>query len=1237
MTSKSRKALAGITIFVAALSGAAGAVPRQEPIQTLPDFDVRAGRRPASATPNAADELRRRAQGPRDRRVRLHPHTGAIRVLEAPGVAAGRGSSVAAIRAVLGSMPERLGLDRDDLRSLELRRDYTSESTGLRHLVFAQSFDGIPVFDGALSIHVDRDGNVERIVSSAARGDGRRSGPLTSAAQAAAAAAANIRPEAAFAAVTIENPAGPRSRTRFAKGPFLRDVTAALTWFPIDGSLRLAWHVEVEPDGLPQLYDVLVDAETGEVQLRRNRVLYTQGVGRVIQSNETAARDPRMPDQMPASSSTCPPPSNYELRSLTSPFRDPGTVLAGSGHLEGNNVQVLRGNTSTPSAAGTFDGTQWTFDYPFNSAGSAETTLFLAVNFAHDFFYDLGFDEAAGNFQMDNFGRGGAGGDPVQGVARAAGRNNATFLPQPEGTSPVISMFLWDGSGCWAQDVDGDGSLDVDGDFDLDILMHEFHHGVSHRLNPSFTGNEADAIGEGGSDFFSYSVNGDTTLGEYAYPGGIRRINNKTYADWTCFFGLFCEPHANGEIFANVLWDVRERFRLDNVRGSEQAAVNEAHQLYVDALKLSPPSPTMLDIRDAMLQADQLRNSGSPTSQNYCRLWESFAARGMGQFATDTADNGFNQVGADFGVPFGCNAPPAPPTITVGVTSATATEAGPASGVFTINRGEAGPSALTVSFTLNGTAQNGTDFVTVPTTATIPSGALSVEVVITPIDDTIVESNEMVSLGLFPAAGYVVGSPSNGTVTIVSDDTAPDLVVSAFNAPVASGPGESIQITDSTKNQGTGASPASGTSFYLSVNGSLDASDTLLGTRAVPALGAGQTSSGTTTVTLPSSAPTGLVYVIAKADAPATVPELQEGNNTRFDAVRIGPDLVVSALTAPATAGAGGVISVSDTTMNQGGGAAAASATRFYLSANWSLDTSDVPLQTRSVPALAIGASSSGTTMVTIPADTPSGTHYLIAVADDPADVPEGNETNNTRSVVIRVGADLQVSTLSAPQRAAAGTAIAVTEATKNAGAGAAEPSVTAFFLSSNGSLDASDVRLSPARAVGPLAAGASSFATSNVVIPEVAPGPWYLIARADDGEAIIETSETNNLRLVPIQIGPDLDLTSLSSPLTVVAGSTIVVTDGVKNIGLGTAGPSATRYYLSVNFALDAGDLLLGIERSVPALAANQTSTGSVSIVLPAGLTGTFYLIAAADGGSAVAESSETNNTFSRVIVINP
>ena len=49
----------------------------------------------------------------------------------------------------------------------------------------------------------------------------------------------------------------------------------------------------------------------------------------------------------------------------------------------------------------------------------------------------------------------------------------------------------------------------------------------------------------------------------------------------------------------------------------------------------------------------------------------------------------------------------------------------------------------------------------------------------------------------------------------------------------------------------------------------------------------------------------------------------------------------------------------------------------------------------RAVPALAAGASHSGTVTVTIPAATPLNTYFLLACADDLSAVAETNEGNN--------------------------------------------------------------------------------------------------------------------------------------------------------------------------------------------------------------------------------------------------
>ena len=576
----------------------------------------------------------------------------------------------------------------------------------------------------------------------------------------------------------------------------------------------------------------------------------------------------------------------------------------------------------------------------------------------------------------------------------------------------------------------------------------------------------------------------------------------------------------------------------------------------------------------------------------------------------------------------------AAPTVSVSATTPTATEAGPVSGVFTVSRGAAQDSALTVSFTVGGTATSGTDYQAVPTSVTIPAGAASATVTIVPVNDTTIEPDESVVLTLTPSSAYAIGGPGFATVMIVSDDLSVDLTPTSLVVPASSAAGRAIDVTDTTKNQGIDAVGSSVTSFYLSTNYLLEPADVLLGTRTVPPLAAGAASTATTSLTLPASLVPATYVILAKVDGPEQVRETSESNNTRAAATKVGPDLVIGSVTAPATVGVA-PFAVTESTSNQGAAGAAASTTQFYLSSNYSLDASDTPLQGRAVPALDPGVSSSATTMVTLPAGTAAGSYYLIVGADSGNAVAEHTETNNTRYVAIRVGGDLTVTALSVPVRAASGATIAVSDTTKNSGEAPVGPSTTAFFVSSNFTLDASDTKLAQTRAVPALDPGVSSSGSTNVTLPALAAGTWYVIASADAGNAIVENNETNNTRNVTVSIGPDLMISAMTSPSTGTAGGTISVADTVRNSGAEAAGASTTRFYLSLNGILDGSDILLNGTRAVGALAAGATDSGTTSLTLPAGVTGLYYIIAVADGGAVVAESSETNNTLLRMITI--
>ncbi|RKP17584.1 peptidase M36, partial [Rozella allomycis CSF55] len=115
-----------------------------------------------------------------------------------------------------------------------------------------------------------------------------------------------------------------------------------------------------------------------------------------------------------------------------------------------------------------------TFDFPISFTKSpksyvdaAITNLFYWNNLLHDILYHYGFDERAGNFQDDNFGNGGKGGDAVIANAQdGSGTDNANFATPPDGRRPRMRMYIWDVT-----------KPNRDGDLDSGVIIHEYFHG----------------------------------------------------------------------------------------------------------------------------------------------------------------------------------------------------------------------------------------------------------------------------------------------------------------------------------------------------------------------------------------------------------------------------------------------------------------------------------------------------------------------------------------------------------------------------------------------------------------------------------------------------------------------------------------------------------------------------------------------------------------------------------------
>jgi subtilase family serine protease len=137
-----------------------------------------------------------------------------------------------------------------------------------------------------------------------------------------------------------------------------------------------------------------------------------------------------------------------------------------------------------------------------------------------------------------------------------------------------------------------------------------------------------------------------------------------------------------------------------------------------------------------------------------------------------------------------------------------------------------------------------------------------------------------------------------------------------------------------------------------------------------------------------------------------------------------------------------------------------------------------------------------------------------MAQADGDITIAETIETNNVGSNQVRVGADLILTSITLQASVPSGSAVTLTDTTKNQAAPASNASTTYLYLSKNTVLDASDTLLGT-RAVAPLDTGQSSTGTTNVTIPAgLVPGVFYIIGVADRDNGTPEGNETNNVLL---------------------------------------------------------------------------------------------------------------------------
>jgi extracellular elastinolytic metalloproteinase len=390
---------------------------------------------------------------------------------------------------------KQLGVEAADVADLAVTSQYRSAHSGVTHVNLNQRHRGLEVFGGHVTVNVGADGRVIFAGDSLVRGlSGGTDAATIGVAEAVDAAADGLKLEEPTDVRVIKRAGGAARETVVSRAGISEEpIPARLGYQPTADGLRLAWQLTIDDTSDAHLWNATVDAGTGKLldaddwTSHDSQESLTSGL----------ARDAAAPARSAAFSSPFPVDDGSSYRvvgfsaespndaerslvgnpadALASPFGWHDTDAAAGPEFtttRGNNVHAYpdQDNDNTADFGDTDGGPGLTFDFEADLTEHAQsyrdaavTNLFYANNMIHDVLYQYGFDEASGNFQTNNYGRGGGQGDYVRAeAADGGGTNNANFsTPAADAGTPRMQMYLWPGNQFGPQNtvtVDGGGT-----------------------------------------------------------------------------------------------------------------------------------------------------------------------------------------------------------------------------------------------------------------------------------------------------------------------------------------------------------------------------------------------------------------------------------------------------------------------------------------------------------------------------------------------------------------------------------------------------------------------------------------------------------------------------------------------------------------------------------------------------------------------------------------------------------
>lgn len=392
------------------------------------------------------------------------------------------------IQTYLNSKHIELALTTADVSDFIIDGETSSESTKINNYFIKQRYQGIEIYNAIANVWIKNDEIInvgDNFIKNIAQKVNTTT-PTLSVLEALNAALAKLNIENLGSHQIIETIDS--KNFKISNGSLEYPITAELV-YQLTGSneLRLAWDFTIDVAGHQHMWSLRIDALDGQILDKHDMVIscsfgnhnHTGSLldKRITNFNATFFKNnTSLPLDIQSGSYRVIP---YNVESPSHGPREllvtPHNALASpygwhdTNGAAGNEFTITRGNNVLAqedidgqdgiglTANG---GATLLFDFPYGGVttqpssylNASTTNLFYMNNMMHDVWYQYGFNEINGNFQQNNYGKGGFSpflGDAVTAdaqdgaTANPQNLNNANFATPVDGTKPRMQMFLW--------------------------------------------------------------------------------------------------------------------------------------------------------------------------------------------------------------------------------------------------------------------------------------------------------------------------------------------------------------------------------------------------------------------------------------------------------------------------------------------------------------------------------------------------------------------------------------------------------------------------------------------------------------------------------------------------------------------------------------------------------------------------------------------------------------------------